>query len=182
MPSENEFSIVHTVRLDTSAPVNSESCVSNPSSRAQLEHDKLDAELLASGRLTGDLGIQAIKAPGFAAAASAVALLGYVSANFDTVAPQMPAIMSIMISLMLAIGLSTIAHGGAYVSQFLFFESLSRQTKSFEPPYRGVPGPAKWLSRIGHLFHAVTIGVVIGSYICLVAAGVSFLRFFSDAG
>lgn len=138
------------------------------SEQAKLTHERLNAELIASARLSGTLGIFAIRIPGIVAGAGLALLLAFMSEIGVKTFLENPHLTRIMMILIIIVLITTISHGIAYLSQYFFYLSLAEEQRTFSAPYRRKCAVSEDCARWSRLLHRSNMVLTISTLITLV--------------
>ena len=128
--------------------------------------------------LVGTFGGLAMRAPALASAGGLAALLAFYSANKEALtAPGALVMFNYALgAFFVALMLSVVAPGAAYLSQSAFTSGGGSQEYIHEHPYVKETSISKRWRIAGAIFQVITIVVVIASLICLAFASVNVFR------
>ncbi len=122
--------------------------------------------------------LASMRAPALASAGGIAAALGFFSANFSRYQDNLEVFDNILFWLFLALFLSVVAPGGAYLSQYAYSLSMTKEKQDWKYPYVHPTDLSKRYRRIGYVFHGCTIAVILASYCAIGWGGLIFLSLF----
>jgi hypothetical protein len=136
------------------------------------EYEKTHAtELLSYANL-------AMRAPALVAVGGVATLLGFYSANHETLskAPENLVFLNHALAcLFWSLMLSVVSPGAAYLSQAFYIEALRTENYTWEQPFVVRPCKGKVLGWTGSFFRVSAIGLVVGAIAFLGYGGYLFL-------
>lgn len=141
---------------------------------ARHAHDTRTHDIIESDKFSVSFAHAAIRAPGIAGAASLAGLLGFVTANYDRIESQLPALTDGLRNFAIAVLCSVVASGIAYLAQSAITERMHKHTKTWEHPWvHNTASHKKWVA-ISESLKWIGVLLIFASYWYLIKGALVF--------